>query len=53
MSAIDAVPAWQMYAVVGLLLVLKTTVLVGLVTPGEVVLLAAARTVGTAGSTWR
>ncbi|MHA6627667.1 DedA family protein [Pseudonocardia sichuanensis] len=48
-AMIDAVPAWQLYAVVGLLLVLETTVLIGLVTPGEVVLLAAATTVGSAG----
>src|SRR5690349_11788013 len=48
-TAIDAIPAWQLYAVVGVLLMLETTVLVGLVTPGEVVLLAAATTVGTAG----
>ena len=48
-TMLDAIPAWQLYAVVGALLVLETTVLVGLVTPGEVVLLAAATTVGTAG----
>jgi membrane-associated protein len=48
-AMMDAVPSWQLYAVVGLLLVLETTVLIGLVTPGEVVLLAAATTVGTAG----
>lgn len=46
---IDAIPTWQLYAVVGVLLVLETTVLVGLVTPGEVVLLAAATTVVTTG----
>ena len=44
-AMIDAIPTWQLYAVVGVLLVLETTVLVGLVTPGEVVLLAAATTV--------
>lgn len=48
-AMLDAIPAWQLYTVVGLLLVLETTVLVGLVTPGDVVLLAAATTVGTAG----
>lgn len=48
-AMIDAMPAWQLYTVVGVLLVLETTVLVGLVTPGEVVLLAAATTVGSAG----
>lgn len=48
-ATIEAIPTWQLYAVVGLLLVLETTVLVGLVTPGEVVLLAAATTVGSAG----
>jgi membrane-associated protein len=48
-TMLEAIPAWQLYAVVGALLVLETTVLVGLVTPGEVVLLAAATTVGTAG----
>jgi membrane-associated protein len=48
-AIIDAIPAWQLYTVVGVLLVLETTVLIGLVTPGEVVLLAAATTVGTAG----
>ncbi|WP_219416166.1 DedA family protein [Pseudonocardia nigra] len=46
---LDAVPAGQLYAAVGVMLVLETTVLVGLVTPGEVVLLAAATTVGSAG----
>jgi membrane-associated protein len=48
-TMLDAIPAWQLYAVVGVLLVLETTVLVGLVTPGEVVLLAGATTVGSAG----
>ncbi|MGH3587624.1 MAG: DedA family protein, partial [Pseudonocardia sp.] len=48
-AMIDAVPAWQLYTVVGVLLVLETTVLIGLVTPGEVILLAAATTVGSAG----
>ena len=48
-AMIDAIPAWQLYTVVGVLLVLETTVLVGLVTPGEVVLLAAATTMGSAG----
>jgi len=48
-AMLDAIPAWQLYAVVGVMLVLETTVLVGLVTPGEVVLLAAATTVGDAG----
>jgi membrane-associated protein len=48
-AMIDAIPAWQLYTVVGVLLVLETTVLVGLVTPGEVVLLAAATTVGSTG----
>lgn len=49
LATLDAVPAWQLYLVVGLLLVLETTVLIGLITPGEVVLLAAATTVGSAG----
>lgn len=49
LATLDAIPAWQLYAVVGLLLVLETTVLIGLITPGEVVLLAAATTVGSAG----
>lgn len=44
-AMLDAIPAWQLYTVVGLLLVLETTVGVGLITPGEVVLLAAATTV--------
>lgn len=48
-AALDGMPAWQLYVVVGVLLVLETTLLVGLVTPGEVVLLAAATTVGSAG----
>lgn len=45
LSAVDAVPLWQLYLVVGMLLVLETTIAIGLVTPGEVVLLAAATTV--------
>jgi len=48
-AMLDAVPVWQLYTVVGVLLVLETTVLIGLVTPGEVVLLSAATTVGSAG----
>jgi membrane-associated protein len=48
-ALLDAIPPWQLYSVVGVLLVLETTVLVGLVTPGEVVLLAAATTVGSTG----
>jgi membrane-associated protein len=48
-AMIDALPAWQLYGVVGLMLVLETSVLIGLITPGEVVLLAAATTVGSAG----
>jgi membrane-associated protein len=48
-AALDAIPTWQLYAVVGVLLMLETTVLVGLVTPGEMVLLAAATTVTGAG----
>jgi len=48
-AALDAIPGWQLYVGVGLLLVLETTVLIGVVTPGEIVLLAAATTVGTAG----
>lgn len=48
-ALLDAIPTWQLYSVVGVLLVLETTVLVGLVTPGEVVLLAAATTVGGTG----
>jgi membrane-associated protein len=49
LGALDAIPAWQLYLIVGVLLVLETTVLIGLVTPGEIVLLAAATTVGSAG----
>jgi membrane-associated protein len=49
LGALDAIPFWQLCAIVGVLLVLETTVLIGLVTPGEVVLLAAATTVGSAG----
>lgn len=45
LTALDALPLWQLCTVVGVLLVLETTVGVGLVTPGEVVLLAAATTV--------
>lgn len=48
-AVLDGIPAWQLYGVVGLLLIMETTMLVGLVTPGEVVLLAAATTVGSAG----
>ncbi|OLT13924.1 hypothetical protein BJF78_20755 [Pseudonocardia sp. CNS-139] len=48
-AMIDGVPAWQLYTVVGVLLMLETTVLIGLVTPGEVVLLAAATTVASPG----
>lgn len=47
-QAIDAIPTWQLYALVGAVLLLETTVGVGLVTPGEVALLAAATTVDTA-----
>ncbi|MCO1658165.1 DedA family protein [Pseudonocardia humida] len=49
LGALDAIPFWQLCLIVGVMLVLETTVLVGLVTPGEVVLLAAATTVGSAG----
>jgi membrane-associated protein len=49
LGALDAIPFWQLCVVVGVLLVLETTVLIGLITPGEVVLLAAATTVGSAG----
>jgi len=45
LGALDAIPFWQLCLIVGVLLVLETTVAVGLVTPGEVVLLAAATTV--------
>jgi membrane-associated protein len=45
-ATLDAIPFWLLLTVVGVLLVLETTALVGLVTPGEVVLLAAATTVG-------
>lgn len=48
-DAIDAVPAWQLYTVVGVLLMLETTVGVGLVVPGEVGLLTAATTVTSLG----
>jgi membrane-associated protein len=48
-ATLDAIPAAQLYLVVGVMLVFETTVLIGLITPGEVVLLAAATTVGTAG----
>ncbi|MFC4943883.1 hypothetical protein [Pseudonocardia sp. GCM10023141] len=44
-ATLDAIPAWQLYTVVGLMLVLETTALIGLITPGEVVLLAPATTV--------
>ena len=47
-ATLDAIPFWLLLTVVGVLLVLETTALVGLVTPGEVVLLAAATTVGSA-----
>ncbi len=49
LGALDAIPHGQLCVMVGALLVLETTVLIGLVTPGEVVLLAAATTVGSAG----
>jgi membrane-associated protein len=45
LGALDAIPFWQLCLIVGVMLVLETTVAVGLVTPGEVVLLAAATTV--------
>jgi membrane-associated protein len=45
-ATLDAIPFPLLLTVVGVLLVLETTALVGLVTPGEVVLLAAATTVG-------
>lgn len=48
-ATIEAIPSWQLYAMVGALLVLETTMLIGVVTPGEVALLAAATTVGSAG----
>jgi membrane-associated protein len=48
-AVIDTLPGWQLYGGVGLMLVLETTILIGLVTPGEVVLLAAATTVGSVG----
>lgn len=48
-ATIDAIPSWQLYSAVDVFLLLETTVLIGLVTPGEVVLLAAATTVGTPG----
>jgi membrane-associated protein len=48
-ATLDAIPPAQLYLVVGIMLVFETTVLIGLITPGEVVLLAAATTVGTAG----
>lgn len=44
-ATLDAIPFPLLLTVVGVLLVLETTALVGLVTPGEVVLLAAATTV--------
>ncbi|MBW0103678.1 DedA family protein, partial [Pseudonocardia sp. KRD-291] len=49
LNAVGSAPLWQLYLVVGVLLVLETTVAVGLVTPGEVVLLTAATTVGSVG----
>ncbi|MGH3716958.1 MAG: DedA family protein [Micromonosporaceae bacterium] len=49
LDLLDVVPPWQLYLVVGVLLVLETTALIGFVTPGEVVLLAAATTVNTPG----
>lgn len=48
-ATLDAIPAAQLYVVVGIMLVFETTVLIGLITPGEVVLLAAATTVGSFG----
>jgi membrane-associated protein len=45
LDTLDAIPPAQLYLALGLLLVLETTVLVGLVVPGEVALLAAATTV--------
>jgi membrane-associated protein len=45
LDTLDAIPPAQLYLVLGLLLVLETTMLVGLVVPGEVALLAAATTV--------
>jgi membrane-associated protein len=50
---LDAIPPASLYAVVAVLLVLETTVLIGLVTPGEVVLLAAATRSATCPSTSR
>lgn len=44
-STLDAAPLWQLCLGVGLLLVLETTVFIGLLIPGEVVLLASATTV--------
>lgn len=48
-ATLDAIPTWQLLLVVGVLLVLETTALIGLITPGEVVLLAAATTVAGVG----
>lgn len=48
-ATLDAIPSWQLYMIVGVMLVLETTILVGLITPGEMVLLAAATTVGSVG----
>ncbi len=48
LAAVDAIPTWQLYAIVGLLLVLETTVLIGLVVPGDIAVLAAAATVSDA-----
>lgn len=45
LNTLDAIPLGQLYLVLGLMLVLETSVLVGLVVPGEVALLAAATTV--------
>ncbi|WP_214404100.1 DedA family protein [Pseudonocardia lacus] len=45
LGALDAIPFWQLCLIVAVMLVLETTVAIGLVTPGEVVLLAAATTV--------
>jgi membrane-associated protein len=45
-ATLDAIPHAQLYLGVGIMLVFETTVLIGLITPGEVVLLAAATTVG-------
>lgn len=45
LTLVDTAPWWQLLLIVGVLLVLETSVGIGLITPGEVVLLTAATAV--------